>query len=162
MPSLSDVTIRPARHQDISALTGMARALAESVGLPAAKTDKDALAQLLFGGDRWAEAHVAVDAREQQLIGYLTLSRRFEPHSGARSLWLGDFYVMRAARRQGVGTALLHAAVKRALALKCEALVWRIAGDNEVGRAFFKATCGAPDNESMPWRLVGDDLRDFV
>ena len=93
MAKRSDITVRPARHHDISAVTGMARALAEGLGRRADAVDKDAIAGHLFGGDRWAEAFVAVDG-QASLVGYLTVSRRFEAHSGARTLWIGDLYVM--------------------------------------------------------------------
>ena len=85
----TDVTVRPALHRDISVLTGMARALAETLGRAPDAVDKDAIAALLFGPDRWADALIAVD-RDHRALGYVTLSRVFEPHNGVRSLWLGS------------------------------------------------------------------------
>lgn len=154
----TDVTVRPALHRDISVLTGMARALAETLGRAPDAVDKDAIAALLFGPDRWADALIAVD-RDHRALGYVTLSRVFEPHNGVRSLWLGDFYVMASARGAGVGRLLIQASAKRALSLKCRALKWDVGAGNEAGRAFFAKSPGGRDGAVEPWRAEGEDLR---
>lgn len=156
-----DITVRPALHRDISVLTGMARALADSIGRPPEGVDKDALAALLFGSDRWSEAFIAVD-RDHRALGYVTLSRAFEPHSGARTLWLGDFYVMASARERGVGRLLLRAAAKRAAALKCRALVTEVGRGDAAGQDFFDKVPGGRYEDVRRWRLEDEALAELA
>ncbi len=156
-----DVTVRPALHKDISALTGMARALAETLGRRPDLLDKDAIASLLFGTDRWAEALIAFDP-DHRALGYITFSRKFEPHSGARALIVGDFYVMAGRRGQGIGRLLLQAVAKRAVSQKCRALLCDVRTDNQAALTVFRRALGDPDGSIRPFRLEGDQLRDLA
>jgi|GEM_PF-6307444 ribosomal protein S18 acetylase RimI-like enzyme len=156
-----DITVRPALHKDISALTGMARALGEGMGTPPDLLDKDAIANFLFGADRWADALIAFDA-DHRALGYITFSRQFEPHDGARILRLGDLYVMASARGQGFGQSLVRAAAKRAVSLKCRALVYDMRYSNEAGRSFFGNCPGGADNDVQPWRAEGEALDELA
>lgn len=160
MSSLT-VTVRPALPNDVSILTGMARSLAESSGADGAAIDKDAIAALVFGNDRWAEALIAVD-QTKRALGYVTVSRLFTPHDGARSLWVGDLYVMTSLRGQGVAKALMRAVAKRAQTLKCRSLVCPVLTENADGQAFYKACGLTPDSKRGVWRGGADLIRDLA
>ncbi|MBP5856086.1 GNAT family N-acetyltransferase [Marivibrio halodurans] len=156
----ADIAVRAALHRDISVLTGMARALAESFGEDPTRIDKDAIAGLLFGMDRWADALLAVD-RDNRALGYVTFSRLFTPHDGARSLWIGDLYVMASARGLGVAGALMRAVAKRARAQNCHALVCPVDTGNKQGQGFYGRIGLALDPSRAVWRggrKVIDDL----
>jgi GNAT superfamily N-acetyltransferase len=131
-----DPTIRAMRHEDAAAVAEMARELAAAVGDAEPGLSASDLVRDGLGQERWFECMVAeVDG---ELVGYVLMCKGFEAHIGKRRLWLGDLHVRAAARRNGVGTALMAAVARHALALDCEAVYWDLWRMNALGGAFYR------------------------
>jgi GNAT superfamily N-acetyltransferase len=143
--------IRQASPQDMAAVAGLSRQLAEHVN----DLDPGSNASLLldhgFGPDQWFECFVAEDGN--RIIGFALLCRRFEAHTREKRLWLGDLCVARDRRRNGIGRALIAAVQTRAAELGCAAVDFELARGNDVARSFYEQLKAAVCNGIEPWRL---------
>ncbi|MBV9737292.1 MAG: GNAT family N-acetyltransferase [Candidatus Eremiobacteraeota bacterium] len=129
--------IRQARPEDADAILTMARALAEHVGDPPPASKVRQFVDDCFGPKRWFECFVA--EHQNELVGFVSVSRGAEVHTGRRRLWVGDLYVAPRARRFGVARDLLRAVVRQARELNCSAVYWEVWRSNDIGSAFFQA-----------------------
>ena len=71
--------------------------------------------------------------------GYLTLHPSFETEIGARGAYMGDLYVAPEHRRQGLGRALVAAAVRQVRSEGGSFLWWTALPKNPGGLAFYAA-----------------------
>jgi GNAT superfamily N-acetyltransferase len=85
--------------------------------------------------------------------GVCQLRFRWSVWKSAEDCWLEDLYVREAARRSGVGRALVEAALERARERGCRRIELDVNEDNEAARALYVA-CGFLEEPKPPGRTL--------
>jgi GNAT superfamily N-acetyltransferase len=85
--------------------------------------------------------------------GVAQLRFRWSVWKGAEDCWLEDLYVRDAARRAGLGRALVGAAVRQARERGCRRIELDVNEDNAVARALY-AACGFDFEPKPPGRTL--------
>lgn len=143
--------MRHALESDAPALARLSRELAEHVCDPDPGEDTALISELGFGETPWFECLVAeIDA---EVVGFASFCRRFEIHTRARTLWLGDFVVANAHRRKGIGQELMRALRQRASDLNCQGIVLEFWSENASARAFYERI-GARSDANIEIRVI--------
>lgn len=134
-------TIRPARPDDLPALLPMVQALAlHHSDRPEASLDT--LHRDLFGPCPWAQALLAETGGV--LVGYAVLTRAVQLQFAKRTMDLHHLFVAETHRGQGIGTALVQAAIALAQTESCTRITVGTAPDNPRAAAFYPACGFAP------------------
>jgi L-amino acid N-acyltransferase YncA len=154
--------IRPCRADDVPAVYGMIRELAEYENAAhEINSTEEELRTALFGAQPVAFAHLAEDDATGGLLGFSLWYLTFSTWEGV-GIHLEDIYVRPEARGSGLGKALL-----RQLAAICadrgyRRLEWWVLDWNEPSIGFFKSLGAVPIDELMIFRLIGDPLADLA
>jgi len=148
--------VRTATPSDGEAVIKMAEELAAAVGDPAPALDAQGFIRDALGPDRWFECLIA--EIEGQPVGFATVCRGFEAHTGKRRLWLGDLYVRADARRRGAARALMGAVASRARDLDCEAVYCELWRPNTLARTVYERLGAEEADELQMMRLRGPGL----
>lgn len=151
--------VRLATPADLPALAGLlhemeihyegAAALAEGVA-------RLALERHVFGAAAGIEILLA--EADGRAVGLAFLSPLFPAQDLTPALFLKDIFVSESARLRGVGTALLRATARRALARGCHRVNWNAARDNAAAMAFYAKVGARLWDEVACLRLDGDAL----
>jgi ADP-ribose pyrophosphatase YjhB (NUDIX family)/ribosomal protein S18 acetylase RimI-like enzyme len=94
---------------------------------------------------------VLVAEADGQVVGFVALS--FSSTLTGPKAWIDDIAVEPGYRRQGIGAALLEAAVRRARQRDCAYLLVNTAKGNPPAQAFYRA-CGFEKGGIAPLRIV--------
>lgn len=86
----------------------------------------------------------------EQLLGYLLYQMNYDTDAAARSLFILDLAVDEAARRQGVGRALMDAAADLCRSLGGSELVWAVYNKNQLAFDFY-LSLGAKPLTELTW-----------
>ncbi len=86
----------------------------------------------------------------EQLLGYLLYQMNYDTDAAARSLFILDLAVDEAARRQGVGRALMDAAADLCRTLGGSELVWAVYNKNQLAFDFY-LSLGAKPLTELTW-----------
>lgn len=149
-------TVRPFRQGDAEALIALAREMAADLRDPPPALTPILIDDALAGPDPWCRVLVA--ERAGRLVGYAATCRRFEPHTGQKSLWLADLHVAATERRRSTGRLLMTAVAREAREAGCSRLVWDLWVENAGGRAFYRELGARRDEAVEVWVLeVGDE-----
>jgi GNAT superfamily N-acetyltransferase len=149
-PTPAPFAIRSARRDDVSAIHGMIRALADYERLTdlCVATEQD-IADALFSPRPAAEVLLATQDGEP--AGFAMFVHNFSSFLGRRGLWLEDLFVLPAFRRHGAGQALLRALARIAVERGCGRFEWAVLDWNRPAIDFYR-TLGAT---VLPeWRIV--------
>ena len=131
------VTIRPAAPGDAEAAAALMAQLAEHASGTPADGVQDRLCQIL---KEPSQAIFVAQDEVGHVIGLLTVGRQQSLwHSGASAL-IQELVVDRAARRRGVGRALIQAAIEWARAAGCSEIGVSTELDNQDAQAFYRRT----------------------
>lgn len=130
-PSL---VIRPVRPDDGAALVALALGLMQHLGDDAENFDAVRFLDDAFGAE--PQFSVLVAERAETLVGYALFHDAYEPAFAARGVYLADLFVSAAARRGGIGRALI-AAVARDARRRRRSFVWWVARGDDA-RAFYR------------------------
>lgn len=144
--------IRPARPEDAEAIAALAAALNSEDGEPLGHVTAATVERDFLSDDPAGFAIVA--EQNGRIVGYATAHPGYAPTMAQRGTYMGDLYVLPAARRQGIARALLRA-VAAATRQRGGAMVWWTAKPGNAGAEAFYAAMGG-----VPEPLVGWDLRD--
>jgi ribosomal protein S18 acetylase RimI-like enzyme len=121
---------------EIERLYGQSVAHLRSLG----DTDEFLFSAEVYGRDGFganpAFAGIVAEVGEQ-LVGYLLYQMNYDTDAAARSLFILDLAVDEAARRQGVGRALMDAAASLCRALGGSELVWAVYNKNQLAFDFY-------------------------
>lgn len=126
--------IRPATPADTPRLIDLVLALMAHLGDAPDHFDAARFTDDAFGAD--PQFRVFVAERASDLIGYTLFLDAYEPAFSARGVYMADLYVCAAARRQGVGRALVSQVAKDAAA-RGRTFVWWVARGDDA-RAFYR------------------------
>jgi len=150
--------ILPATKKDIPLIRELILELAEyERALPgqAPVTEKD-LARTLFGKKPAAEVLIAYLGDEP--AGFALFFHNYSTWLGKRGLFLEDLFVRPAARKHGIGFALLRDLARIALERDCGRMDWQVLNWNELAISFYKRIGAKPMDDWTTFRLTGDAL----
>jgi GNAT superfamily N-acetyltransferase len=119
-----------------------------------APTDEQLVAsvnRIMAGGD--GEFLLGSTARGQAAQAVCQIRFRWSVWKTAEDCWLEDLYVREAARRGGLGRALVEASVARALARGCRRIELDVNEDNQAARDLY-AACGFSFEPKPPGRTL--------
>ena len=150
--------ILPATKKDIPLIRELILELAEyERALPgqAPVTEKD-LARTLFGKKPAAEVLIAYLGDEP--AGFALFFHNYSTWLGKRGIFLEDLFVRPAARKHGIGFALLRDLARIALERDCGRMDWQVLNWNELAISFYKRIGAKPMDDWTTFRLTGDAL----
>ena len=107
--------------------------------------------RVMSGGD--GEFLLGAASRGAEPMGVAQIRFRWSVWKTAEDCWLEDLYVRDAARRGGLGRALVEAAVARAEARGCRRIELDVNEENEAARALY-AACGFSFEPKPPGRTL--------
>ena len=103
---MSPAAVRPARPDDVAAILGLIRELAEyERALHEVLATEAQITEALFGEAARVHAHVV--EHEGQVAGFALWFLNFSTWQGRHGIYLEDLYVQPGLRGQGYGNALL-------------------------------------------------------
>jgi GNAT superfamily N-acetyltransferase len=118
-------------------------------------TEKD-LADTLFGKRPAAEVLIAYLGNTP--AGFALFFHNYSTWLGKRGIYLEDLFVKPAARKHGIGFALLRALAKIAVERDCGRLDWSVLSWNQLAIDFYKQIGAKPLDDWTSFRLTGDTL----
>jgi ribosomal protein S18 acetylase RimI-like enzyme len=155
--------IRGLAEPDLPAVAAMVAALNAEEGYDRGTAPDAAALRAAFLGDVPTGRLLVAEGADGPL-GYLTLHTTYETEFAQRGCYMGDLYVMPAARRCGLARALVAAAARAVRAAGGTFLWWTALPTNAGGQAFYRAI-GAQGETLLAYaltdtafaRLAGDD-----
>jgi GNAT superfamily N-acetyltransferase len=114
------------------------------------------LATTLFGDAPAAEVLIAY--RHEEAVGFALFFHNYSTWLGKRGIYLEDLFVRPAARKHGVGFALLREVARIAVERGCGRVDWSVLTWNELAIDFYKRIGGKHMDEWTTFRLTGDAL----
>jgi GNAT superfamily N-acetyltransferase len=150
-------TIRPARPEDVPAVSAMVHELAEFERAPdQCHLTPEQLHEALFAAQPALFGHVALSAAGEP-IGFALWFVNFSTWAGTHGVHLEDLYVRPAARGTGAGGALLATLAAVCVERGYRRLEWVMLDWNPA--AEFYAAIGAETvGDWVPYRLAGPPL----
>ena len=118
-------------------------------------TEND-LAETLFGKRPAAEVLIAY--LDDVPAGFALFFHNYSTWLGKRGIYLEDLFVRPAARKHGVGFALLRSLARIALDRDCGRLDWSVLTWNELAISFYKQIGARHMDDWTTFRLTGDAL----
>lgn len=151
------MSIRSAVPADVPELLAMVRELAEYEREPdAVRATPELLAAALFGPVPVASCSVAeVDGA---VVGFALWYVTFSTWTGRPGMWLEDLFVRPAARRSGLGRALLSALAQTCVERGYGRFEWWVLDWNEPAHGFYRSLGARPEDAWTTWRLDGAAL----
>ena len=154
--------IVPATKKDIPLIRELILALAEyerAVPGDAPVSEQD-LAETLFGEKPAAEVLIAY--LDEEAVGFALFFHNYSTWLGKRGIYLEDLFVRPAARKHGVGFALLQEISRMAVERDCGRVDWSVLNWNELAISFYKRIGAKPMDEWTTFRLTGKALADVA
>jgi GNAT superfamily N-acetyltransferase len=152
------IRIDPAKKKDVPLIREFILELAEyERALPgeAPVTEQD-LAKTLFGARPAAEVLIAYI--DDTPAGFALFFHNYSTWLGKRGIFLEDLFVRPAARKHGVGFALLRELTRIALDRDCGRVDWSVLNWNELAINFYKQIGAKAMDDWTTFRLSGDAL----
>ena len=164
----TDIVIRVATVDDVPAILGFIRDLAEYEKLShEVVATEAALRSTLFGARPSAEviiAEIAGHADADPLhsspsaVGFALFFQSYSTFLAKPGMYLEDLFVRPAARGRGVGSALLSALAKIAVDRDYGRFEWSVLDWNEPALKVYRAVGAVPMSEWTVQRLTGTSL----
>jgi GNAT superfamily N-acetyltransferase len=154
----NETRIVPATRKDIPLIRAFILELADYERArpgEALVTEKD-LADTLFGKRPAAEVLIAYLGDTP--AGFALFFHNYSTWLGKRGIYLEDLFVRPAARKHGIGFALLRALAKIAVDRGCGRVDWSVLNWNELAIDFYKQIGAKPMDDWTSFRLSGDTL----
>jgi GNAT superfamily N-acetyltransferase len=148
----------PATRKDIPLIREFILELAEyERALPgeAPVTEKD-LSDTLFGKKPAAEVLIAYVGETP--AGFALFFHNYSTWLGKRGIYLEDLFVRPAARKRGVGFALLRELARVAVDRDCGRVDWSVLNWNELAIDFYRQLGAKAMDDWTSFRLSGDAL----
>lgn len=157
MTDAAEVSVRPAREDDVELIYSLIVALAEYEQAPDAVVGTpELLARWLFGDDPAAEALIAeVDGAP---AGFALFHLTFSTWECRPGIWLEDLFVLPEHRRGGVGVALLSRVARITMERGYTRLAWTALDWNEMALSFYRKLGATVLHDWTNHRLSGASL----
>jgi GNAT superfamily N-acetyltransferase len=155
---MAKLTIQPATIDDVPAILGFIRGLAEYEKLShEMEATESQLREHLFGSRPAAEAVIARVGEES--VGFALFFTTFSTFAGKPGIWLEDIFVLPKHRRGGIGRALLRAVAQIAVRRDCGRLEWSVLDWNEPAIQLYRKLGAVAMNDWTTQRVTGDALQ---
>ncbi|MFI7586690.1 GNAT family N-acetyltransferase [Spongisporangium articulatum] len=157
--------VRPATPDDVTAIDGLIRELAEYEREPDAVEATPAdLHAALFSPSPRLHCHVAeVDGRDgPAVVGMALWFVTYSTWRGRHGIWLEDLFVSPTYRALGLGRALLSTLARVCTERGYARLEWTVLDWNEPAHAFYRRIGAAPHEGWSTWRLGDDAIRQLA
>ncbi len=154
---MTDPRVRRARPDDVPAIVGLVRGLAEYERAPdECHLTEDQLHDALFRDAPALFGHVAeVDGR---VVGMALWFLNFSTWRGTHGIYLEDLYVQPDQRGGGLGKALLQALARECVERGYARLEWWVLDWNEPAIGFYQSLGAIPMDEWTVFRLTDQAL----
>ena len=155
------MTIRPIRPDDVPAVVGLVRELAEyeKAAHEVRLTDQQ-LHDRLFGDTPALFGHVA--EADGQVVGMALWFLNFSTWRGTHGIYLEDLYVQPAHRGTGLGKALLRTLAALCVERGYSRLEWWVLDWNTPSIEFYENAGAVPMDEWTVFRLTDEALTTFA
>jgi hypothetical protein len=153
------VTIRRATIDDAETLVALTRGLNEHQGDPVGLFDVATARRDGFGARPSWTALIA--ERGGRAVGYAMFHASYDAPHAARGLYLQDLYVDAAARRHGVGRALMAAVAREARGNGCTFFWWTAKQWNTEALDFYR-NLGAVSETVVAHALFGEPFERLI
>ncbi len=143
MAAKDTLTLRPGTAADLPAIHALVGELA------AYENAADQFTATLADYERDYEAGIfqtIVAQQEERVVGMALYFITYSTWKG-RMLWLEDFVVSQAYRRQGIGQLLFDAFLARAREMECRMVKWQVLDWNEPAINFYRANKATIETE---------------
>ncbi len=155
------MTVRPIAPDDVPAVVGLVRELAEYEQAPhEARMTEDQLTAALFGDSRALFGHVAV--ADGQVVGMALWFLNFSTWRGTHGVYLEDLYVQPQHRGSGLGRELLRTLADVCVQRGYDRLEWSVLDWNTPSIDFYRAAGAVPMDEWTVFRLTDEALTTFA
>jgi ribosomal protein S18 acetylase RimI-like enzyme len=148
--------VRAATPRDGESVAEMCAALARDEGSPPALLTAEAFRRDGFG--RNAAFACLIAERNGAAIGYAAYCPDYDTDRLVRGVYLGDLYVEKTARRQGVGRALMAAVARAGRERGARAMRWGVLRHNGPARLFY-SRIGRERNDLLVCSVAGERFR---
>lgn len=157
MSGVPGIAIRTATVGDIPLICRLIHGLAayERLAHECVATE-DALRESLFGERPGAEVLIAESNGVP--AGFALFCHNYSTFLARRGVWLEDLFVDPAHRGKGIGTVLLEALARIAVARGCGRLEWSVLDWNEDAIRFYRSLGAVPMSDWTVHRVTGDAL----
>ncbi len=149
------VSVRRAEPSDAAAVAALARELREHLGDPLHHLTPERIAADGFGDD--PEFTILLAVLDGSAVGYALFHDAYEPAFAAKGPYLCDLYVRQAARRNGIGRALVEAVAAEMVERGRRYVWWNSQRRNEDAHAFY-ARLGAAEHQVVAHVLIFEDV----
>jgi GNAT superfamily N-acetyltransferase len=161
------VTVRPIRPDDVPAVVGLVRELADyEKALHEARLTEEQLTTALFGDSPAVFGHVAVADEDGvnpgEVVGIALWFLNFSTWRGTHGIYLEDLYVQPQHRGAGLGKELLRTLAAVCVERGYSRLEWSVLDWNTPSIEFYKAAGAEPMDEWTVFRLTDDALTAFA
>jgi GNAT superfamily N-acetyltransferase len=155
------VTVRPIRPDDVPAVVGLVRELAEyEKALDEVRLTEDQLTASLFGDRPALFGHVAVV--DGSVAGMALWFLNFSTWRGTHGIYLEDLYVQPQHRGTGLGKELLRTLAAVCVERGYSRLEWSVLDWNTPSIDFYRAAGAVPMDEWTVFRLTDEALAAFA
>ncbi len=156
------MTVRPIRPDDVPAVVGLVRELADyERALSEVRLTDDQLHAALFGASPALFGHVALGPGGE-VAGVALWFLNFSTWRGTHGVYLEDLYVQPRHRGTGLGRELLRTLAAVCVERGYDRLEWSVLDWNEPSIAFYRAAGAVPLDEWTVFRLTDDALTSFA
>ncbi|MEP6937426.1 MAG: GNAT family N-acetyltransferase [Chthoniobacterales bacterium] len=157
MAASSDLVLRAATIEDVPAILGLIRELAEYERAPNDVVATEAGLQEVLFGER-PSAEVVLAAVQDELVGFAVFFHNFSTWLGRPGLYLEDLFVRPAVRGRGYGRALLKHLAAIAQERGCGRMEWAVLDWNEPAVQFYRKLGARPMEDWTVFRLTSDGI----
>jgi GNAT superfamily N-acetyltransferase len=156
------VTVRPVRPDDVPAVVGLVRELADyEHAAHEVRLTEGQLHAALFGDSPALFGHVALGAGGE-VVGVALWFLNFSTWRGTHGVYLEDLYVQPAHRGSGLGRELLRTLAATCVERGYDRLEWSVLDWNEPSIAFYRAAGAVPLDGWTVFRLTDGALTSFA
>jgi GNAT superfamily N-acetyltransferase len=153
----AELTITPAREEDVPLVLDFIRKLAEYERLSAeVLANESTIRESLFGANVAAEVLIAYWAKEP--VGFAVYFPNFSTFLGRPGIYLEDLFVAPGFRGRGIGKALLVHIAGIAKERNCARLEWAVLDWNQPALDFYRSIGAVPLQDWTIFRLTGPSL----
>ena len=160
------MTVRPVRPDDVPAVVGLVRELAEyEKSAHEVQLTEEQLTEALCGDSPKLFGHVAVaddGVADGAVVGMALWFLNFSTWRGTHGIYLEDLYVQPQHRGSGLGRELLRTLADLCVERGYSRLEWWVLDWNIPSIEFYEAAGAVPMDEWTVFRLTDDALTAFA